>query len=411
MCHHLASLKDARNRVKAKTKLTAMHHLMQSICSMLVSACLRTELTGWTLVAVCFGRLVKLSEASFSARTKDLLLLLESNWSTADEMGSYTSSGWALGWHADSEPCLGVWRGIECTCTFVDASGCQEHEIIGLNLSAASIGQKLYGVLPDVFDQLPELQHLDLSDQLLYGSLPQTIFGHPSLLSVSLRNNYFSGPLHALQSQSSKLSTLDVRFNMLSGELDESLCDVGRLLLDGNSLLCGQLPRCLRYVTLNGAAGASLGRGSGLGRDCTMPVASCDAAPGPWTSGGGQIPALRGGSCKATIDKTSIGRVPINVSFSTMTDVDVLMVEFTDFGLHSYRAWFWAQDKMFQALMAPQVSVKTVIMLGQSDVCRAAHAGCLHAVPLCFAMCANVPTAVLRDNQLHVSIQYYCATC
>lgn len=332
-------------------------YIMQKKRNKRFGTCLRAVgLDGWTSLFLASAHIVMPSEASSPVHTKELLLSLQQSWSIIDDEGLYASSNQVLGWHPGSDPCLDLWRGVECACTVSGNPGCQENEVVALNLSADSIGRQLYGTVPDIFDQLPRLQHLNLRDHRLHGLLPRTIFQHPSLITVVLRNNLLYGPLQAPLDQPSTLSMLDVEFNMLSGELNLALCNVAKLRMSGNSLLCGSLPRCMRHMTLNTASGTGLEGGGGFARDCRLPVASCNAPPGPFPhSLVNNSLGLETRLCKASIDKIAIGRVPITIYFSAMTNVDVLTVEFTDFGLHNYRAWFWAQDAMLRTLMDPQV--------------------------------------------------------
>lgn len=310
--------------------------------------------SAWTLAALlAFFELVQHATASTSILTKRTLLAFQKSWSTVDASGASVPSERALGWHRDSDPCHDLWQGVECVCGDSVAADCQTYEVIALNLSAEAVGRQLHGLVPDIFDQLPQLQHLDLADHQLQGRLPSTILQHTALQTVNLRNNLFAGPVQGPLSEQNSLFALDIGFNMLSGDIGSGFCDISNFVVSGNSLLCGLLPHCMRYMSFTAAAGTGL---TGVIRPCSMPVASCMAPPNVRASNSAADFADFGATlCKAAIDKEVFGRVPVNISFSTMTNVDVLVVEITDSGLHSHRAWFWAQDYMLQALLDPQV--------------------------------------------------------
>eukprot|EP00892_Ulva_mutabilis_P010800 jgi/Ulvmu1/8092/UM004_0331.1 len=299
---------------------------------------------------------VEQAAASTVLRTKEALLSFQSQFPNWDISEAAVPADQAPGWHRDSDPCLDAWHGVACACGVAVAGGCQIYEVIGLNLSAASLGWQLEGPVPDIFDQLPWLQHIDLANHRLQGKLPSTILQHAALQTVNLRNNFFTGPLHGPLSAKSKLSFLDVRFNMLSGEISSAFCNVTNLLVSGNSLICGSLPRCLRYMNLSTVAGTGLTGPGGLPRPCSMPVSSCTAPPTVEASNSAAVVSAFGATlCKAMVAEAVIGRTPLNIAFSIINNVDVLMLEVTDSGLHHFRAWFWAQDYMLRDLLGSQV--------------------------------------------------------
>lgn len=314
-----------------------------------VVASLLALLASW---AQLFGQ----SAASTPVSVQETLLYLQSSWSILDGRGGWAPADRVLGWQPGSDPCLDLWHGVQCVCVNDADAGCQAHDVVAISLSAELVGQQLHGLVPDVFDRLPRLQYLDLENNYLQGEMPSTIFRHPALQTVTLRNNFFAGPIHGTLSEPNNLHSLDIRFNMLTGAVAPTFCNVPDLLVSGNSLLCGSSPGCAWANKLTAASGTGLTGGGGMPRPCSMPVAGCVAPPGLQAAAAASIPSdIEPLFCKAAINREVLGRVPVTISFSIMSDVDILMIEFTDSGLHAHRTWFWAQDYMLRALLDPKV--------------------------------------------------------
>lgn len=179
------------------------------------------------------------------------LVTLWDSWRKQQPSGAFAAAtivDWPIQ-RSTSEPCATAWQGITCSCGG-DARPCAADEaphVTAIALPAtATGGARLYGTLADVLAALPRLQSLDVSNQRLFGPLPASLFAHPALASARLDGNLFSGSLLpvGVREVTAPLATLDVRYNALSGEVPPALCGLRALALDGNAMLCGQLPPC-----------------------------------------------------------------------------------------------------------------------------------------------------------------------
>lgn len=95
------------------------------------------------------------------------------------------------------------------------------------------------GKIPGQFDQLSELQHLDLSINHLSGTPPPSLFSLPNISYLNLASNMLSGSLPAHLSCGSKLGFVDISSNMFIGQLPAclgSMLDKRAVKFGGNCL-------------------------------------------------------------------------------------------------------------------------------------------------------------------------------
>ena len=150
---------------------------------------------------------------------------------------------------------------------------------------------------------------------------------------------------------SPSLEVLDVRFNMLSGPLDSRLCSVKTLKLTSNSRLCGMLPDCLAPILHGGVSGTELLSGNldwvGLGHYCTVPTAQCTgvpiAIPEPVRE---TIGESDGTHCTAVMQGTMTGTDDFNITFSSVENVDALVLKITGVGVLTFGGWFWTSSEL-----------------------------------------------------------------
>lgn len=202
------------------------HHLLQLMCSLLISAELVSGNTGGDDMAV--------------------LIQLKAFLRAHNQINRGAYDGWP---EASPSPC-GSWRGVGC-----DADG----RVSSLDLSSSSISGPLFGN----FSGLSGLVRLDLSDNSIAGELPADLDRCVGLQHLNLSYNLISGALGV--PSLTKLRTLDVSRNRLEGEVVVvsgnfnflGACDdLVVLNVSGNSLggdiagLLGNCPR-LRYVDLS----------------------------------------------------------------------------------------------------------------------------------------------------------------
>jgi RHS repeat-associated protein len=111
-------------------------------------------------------------------------------------------------------------------------------DVVGLSLSR----NNLVGGLPPGWDQLTELQTLDLSFNRLSGALPDSL--GPALVSLDLSYNQLTGPLPATWNQALALTFCALNDNQLSGSLPGGWVMLYRLetLRLQNNRLTGPLP-------------------------------------------------------------------------------------------------------------------------------------------------------------------------
>lgn len=81
----------------------------------------------------------------------------------------------------------------------------------------------LSGEIPKHFDQMAQLQHLDLSSNQLTGSPPPFLFNLPNVTYLNLASNMMSGSLQNPLSCSTKLGYVDISANKLTGALPTCL--------------------------------------------------------------------------------------------------------------------------------------------------------------------------------------------
>ncbi|KAJ3221827.1 hypothetical protein HK099_003049, partial [Clydaea vesicula] len=185
---------------------------------------------------------------------------------------------------------------------------------IGLNLNQAStipqeLGQltalqklvihnyptQLSGSLnvPDIFQNLSNLNYVDLSNNSLPGQLPQSLFVLPQLTYLILKFNKFSGSLPSTIILP-KIENLDLQSNAFTGDIPpaiSSLTTLTQLTLSQNQF-SGQLPPLEGIPQLgNGTISVDNGR---LGTTFKV-LANCSIAfAGPSLCSAGFIPPLCG---------------------------------------------------------------------------------------------------------------------
>ena len=268
-----------------------------------------------------------------------------------------------LPWDPGTDPCDGGWVGVQCICSEEQPAECK---VQSLNLSATYPNLKnqekvIYGRLPDVFSELKGLQMVDVSQQQLAGPLPEGIFTHPTLEFAYLQNNLFSGNiLNANTSLSPSLGVLDVGFNMLSGPIDGRLCSLRALTLASNPSICGQIPACLDQVVQGGVSGTALLAGIGSGHECTVPTPQCTgvplALPEPIRD---SVGVSDGTQCAVYLQGTMLGMDSFNITFSSVENVDALLLKVTGVGVLYFSGWFW-MDSELHALLSESVSPNQV---------------------------------------------------
>ncbi|KAF8029875.1 hypothetical protein BT93_E2329 [Corymbia citriodora subsp. variegata] len=128
--------------------------------------------------------------------------------------------GWLL---VGGDPCLDNWEGVECVIS----------NITGLNLGGANLG----GELGDNLDFV-SLLSIDFSNNRIGGSVPSHV--PPTILTMLLGNNLFSGTIPDSFEQLTSLAHLDLSSNNLTGPLPPSfgnLSAVTTLHLQNNKLI------------------------------------------------------------------------------------------------------------------------------------------------------------------------------
>jgi len=147
-----------------------------------------------------------------------------------------------MGWNGD--PCAptvwDAWQGVTCNLA-ADGSSLI---ITQMDIS----GQGLTGILTTEFNQLAQLNFLNVSNNQLQGSIPAGL-GLNSLVNVDLSSNLLSGPIPSSLG-SPQLRHLRLDNNHLTGAVPETVYAIGVnggfLNLTYNSGLCGvpSLPDC-----------------------------------------------------------------------------------------------------------------------------------------------------------------------
>jgi hypothetical protein len=251
-----------------------------------------------------------------------------------------------LPWDPGADPCRDSWIGVECSCSVLGA-GCR---VTSLNLSPARLGRsaRLYGRLPDVFDQLRALETIDVSSQQLSGQLPSTIISHPFLKRAFLQENLFFGEiLHNDSLVSASLEVLNVGSNMLSGPVNSQLCSLHTLQIANNPSMCGQVPICLRRSLKGGVEGTGLLTESGMGRQCSVKTTQCTGVPLalPWLVRE-SVGLSDGTHCTMDAHGSFVGSDSFNITFSSLKNVDALVLSFTGLGALNNGGWFWITSEM-----------------------------------------------------------------
>ncbi|KAI6705046.1 hypothetical protein NL676_008008 [Syzygium grande] len=134
-------------------------------------------------------------------------------------LGYPSLRGWLL---VGGDPCYDNWEGVECVMS----------NITGLNLSGAN----LVGKLGDSLD-FASLLSIDFSNNQIGGSVPSHV--PPTVLTMLLGNNLFSGEIPDLFEELTSLAHLDLSSNNLTGHLPPSfgnLSAVTTLHLQNNKL-------------------------------------------------------------------------------------------------------------------------------------------------------------------------------
>ncbi|GKC74995.1 leucine-rich repeat-containing protein, partial [Tanacetum coccineum] len=136
-----------------------------------------------------------------------------------------------MSWNTSTDCC--TWDGVECD----DSTG----DVIKLDLFCGMLQGTIHPNT-SLFNHLPHLTHLDLSDNRLNGTLPSWLFTSPSLQYLSLRRNMFSGNLPVQSFALPFLNSLDLSYNGLNGTLPSWLftspslqyLDLSRNMFSGN---------------------------------------------------------------------------------------------------------------------------------------------------------------------------------
>jgi hypothetical protein len=261
--------------------------------------------------------------------------------------------GGRLPWNISADPC--GWSGIKCTCEATAAC-----IVTAFNISAEALpaSPKLYGNLPDVFGNLPDLEAVDVSHQYITGTIPTSLLTHPKIKTLSMRSNLLHGNLvePELESISQTLEHLDVRLNMLGGPLDQRLCSLSSLRVNGNARFCGFVPACLSRVIRSGVIGTGLDFGTGARRTCKVPISQCLELPSAYPpSISDSVDAPDGERCMTLLTDSVLARVPVNITFSEMENVDVLVLRFMDYGVVDYKGWFWSTPSLGRAVLTEEV--------------------------------------------------------
>lgn len=176
--------------------------------------------------------------------------------------------GWLL---VGGDPCSDGWQGIECVIS----------NITGLNLSGANLGGELghildfasllsidfsnnriggsvpsqvprtvltmllgnnlfSGEIPDFFEGLTSLAHLDLSSNNLTGQLPPSIGNLSAVTTLHLQNNKLIGTLNVLEDL--PLVDLDIENNLFSGPIPPKLLTIPIFKKGGNPFNTSVIP-------------------------------------------------------------------------------------------------------------------------------------------------------------------------
>jgi Leucine-rich repeat (LRR) protein len=159
----------------------------------------------------------------------------------------YQSTGgdnWSnnLNWGVD-DPCNNSWHGIECSSNHVSE----------VNLYF----NKLVGVLPEVFGDLPNLTAIRVSSNGLYGPLPKSLsMCNNTLIYAELGSNLFSGEIPIEFGYLKTLMIMSLDGNDLSGPVP---CSFGglvklRVMRLFDNRLSGQFEECHRTIASQSGA-------------------------------------------------------------------------------------------------------------------------------------------------------------
>lgn len=103
----------------------------------------------------------------------------------------------------------------------------------------------LSGEIPNVFNNLNQLDFLDASNNLFFGTIPETVFSLPSIRLIYLSNNTLSGTIPPGFSQPPSLRDLYLDGNGLIGTIPPivpgQLLDLNEFLVQFN-FLSGSMP-------------------------------------------------------------------------------------------------------------------------------------------------------------------------
>uniref|UniRef100_A0A0E0DNX3 non-specific serine/threonine protein kinase n=1 Tax=Oryza meridionalis TaxID=40149 RepID=A0A0E0DNX3_9ORYZ len=178
-------------------------------------------------------------------------------------------------WNISGEPCSGVasdpsnWDNfpninplIKCACTYNNNTVCHITKLglalnplsgplpkeLGNLTNLLSLGISLdnfTGELPEELGNLTKLQQLRASDNEFTGKIPDYLGSLTNLIDLILRNCKVSGNLGPVDfSMFTALILLDLSFNNITGEVPQSILNMGKLefLFLGNNSLTGKLP-------------------------------------------------------------------------------------------------------------------------------------------------------------------------
>ncbi|KAJ3214242.1 hypothetical protein HK099_006960 [Clydaea vesicula] len=181
--------------------------------------------------------------------------------------------------------------------------------------------------VPDIFQNLTYLNHVDLSNNSLSGPIPPSLFVLPELTYMILKFNKFSGSLPSTIILP-KIQNLDLQSNAFTGEIPpaiSSLTTLTQLTLSQNQF-SGQLPPLEGIPQLgNGTITVDNGR---LGPTFRV-LANCSIAfAGPSICSAGFIPTLCGTAsypcCKA--DGCKSGAPNLSQPFITVGPIMIIAI-------------------------------------------------------------------------------------
>ncbi|KAL4559971.1 hypothetical protein LXL04_032119 [Taraxacum kok-saghyz] len=115
------------------------------------------------------------------------------------------------------------------------------------------------------FTNIPQLQHLDLSDNNFSGIIPYRIGSLKNLIFLDLSHNHFWGPIHTSFGSMVNLTVLDLSINQLNGSIPTEMGKLEKLetLNLGNNNLSGLIPTSCGHLSKLRIANLSMNRING----------------------------------------------------------------------------------------------------------------------------------------------------